>query len=108
MMFKELFNTGKIVFIFTFAAFAYWLYKSDSVKRIWKRTFASLSIESFIFPAVILISGIRKAAAQDPTAALGTLFATGVVTLAFGAFFIFLGIIFFVAMMLINKSIKNY
>jgi len=107
-MFKELFNTGKIIFLIAFIAFAYWLYKSDLVKRIWKRTFAALSIESFIFPAVILISGIRKAAARDPMASLATLFGTGIVTLVIGGFFVLLGIVFFVAMMLVNKSIKNY
>lgn len=108
MIFRELFKTGKIVFLISFIIFAYWLCKSDSVKRIWKRIFASLSIESFSAPAVILVSGIIKAAAKNPGEAIGILFGTGVVTLVLGVFFVFLGIIFFAAMMLVNKSIKNY
>ena len=88
--------------------FTYWMYKADLIKRIWGRTFAGLSIESFALPLVIFIFGIKQTVRQTGTAQqIGTAIGTGIATIFIGFLAFFLGIIFVIAAYFTYKSISR-
>lgn len=59
------------VFLIGLIGFTYWLYKADSKKRAWARTFIGLAIESFALPLVMFIFSVAFVATQTKGVAEG-------------------------------------
>ena len=112
LLFNFVFGNSKNAIMWPFfvslIAFAYWFYKSDTIKRILERTFVGLTIVSFLMPIVVFIFGVKQTVKQtDAFSAAGTAIGTGIATIFIGFLAFFFGIVFLVAAIFTYKSISR-
>ena len=112
ILFNYVFGETKSVVMWPFwislVGFSYWFYKSDTIRRIWGRTFVGLSIISFLLPIVVCIFGIRQTVKQeDAFSAAGTAIGTGIATVFIGILAFFMGIVFVISAYFTYKDISR-
>lgn len=94
-------------FLLGLVGFTYWFYaKTDSIKRVWGRTFIGLAIELFLLPVVMFIFTVAFVATQTHggAEALGGAIGGGIAVVVSGIVGGFLGVVFLISGIFTLKS----